>query len=99
MTDDNCCHRTRVAGAPCPAGRVCPFEVTAFYALEIGGKYKISGGLTTPVMGLFLGYVHKRCSLHGDIMGRYAEFQSFKPSGKASCRIEVPHTARFERMT
>ncbi len=26
MTDDNCCHRTRVAGAPCPAGRVCPFE-------------------------------------------------------------------------
>jgi hypothetical protein len=26
MTDDNCCHRTRVAGAPCQAGRVCPFE-------------------------------------------------------------------------
>jgi hypothetical protein len=74
-------------------------ETTAFFALEIGGKYKISGGLTTPAMGLFLGYVHKRCSLHGDSLGRYAEFQSFKPSGKASYRIEVPHTARFEKMT
>jgi hypothetical protein len=74
-------------------------KTTAFSALEIGGKYKISGGLTTPAMGLFLGYVHRRCSLHNDSMGQHAEFELFTPSGKAAYRTEVPHTARFEKMT
>lgn len=66
--------------------------------LEVGAIYDISGGMSTPTRGQFLGWERRRCSLHGDPLGWDALFQRIKPSGKTSYRFAAPATSRFERV-
>jgi hypothetical protein len=44
LTDDGCCHRTRLRGAPCPLGRACPYDKPVEPPAENGALRRLMAG-------------------------------------------------------